>query len=406
LEFIVDLFNLGNLFLSDFLANGEEPRCEPVDLQLEWDSELNCARLKQTADPSFMYGRYWYRSGTNQTMKDELAGIVASALQVKGQKNISTWLDIACNDGTLLEKIPQNIYKIGIDPADESFTEEAKKHGDLVIRDYFSAESYPSNAPKADIITCIAMFYDLDNPRPFLNDAYSVLDDDGIFILQMSYTPLMLAQVAFDNICHEHVYYYSLDSIKTLFESCGFKIMDCQLNDVNGGSFRIYAMKDVADKTKFGAQPYRDVCKFRVDSILAHERETKVNTPEVWNDFFVKIENLKAQTLDFLKKAKEEGKTVWGYGASTKGNTLLQYFGIDETVVDAIAERSPYKFGLRTIGTNIPIKSEDEMRDAKPDYLLVLPWHFRAEFILREKSYLDGGGKFVFPCPVFDIVGS
>jgi SAM-dependent methyltransferase len=402
----MDLFSLGDLHLSDFLAEGEEPRCEPVNLDLEWDEALGCARLKQAADSEFMYGRYWYRSGTNQTMKDELAGIVSSAIHIKGKQNIHLWLDIACNDGTLLSNVPKNIYRIGIDPADETFTNEAKQHADKVVRDYFSVEAYPAGTPKADIITCIAMFYDLDDPRPFLTDAYSVLNDDGVFILQMSYTPLMLAQTAFDNICHEHIYYYSLESITKLFNSCGFQIMDCQLNDVNGGSFRIYAMKDVANKTKFGTQPYRDVCKFRVDSVMAHEKETQVNTPEVWNQFFVKIEKLKAETLEFLQNAKREGKTVWGYGASTKGNTLLQYFGIDETLIDAIAERSPYKFGLRTIGTNIPIKSEEEMREANPDYLLVLPWHFRAEFLVREKAFIENGGRFVFPCPVFDVVGS
>ena len=402
----MDLFSLGNLHLSDFLAEGEEPRCEPVDLGLEWDEVLGCARLKQAADSEFMYGRYWYRSGTNQTMKDELAGIVSSAIHIKGKQNIHLWLDIACNDGTLLSNVPKNIYRIGIDPADETFTNEAKQHADKVVRDYFSAEAYPAGAPKADIITCIAMFYDLDDPRPFLRDAYSVLNDDGVFILQMSYTPLMLAQTAFDNICHEHIYYYSLESITKLFNSCGFQILDCQLNDVNGGSFRIYAMKDVADKTKFGTQPYRDVCKFRVESILAHEEKTSVNTPEVWSEFFTKIERLKEQTLEFLHQAKRDGKKVWGYGASTKGNTLLQYFGIDNTLMEAIAERSPYKFGLRTIGTNIPIKSEEEMREANPDYLLVLPWHFRAEFLVREKAFIDNGGKFVFPCPVFDVVGS
>jgi SAM-dependent methyltransferase len=402
----MDLFSLGDLHLSDFLAEGEEPRCEPVNLDLEWDEALGCARLKQAADSEFMYGRYWYRSGTNQTMKDELAGIVSSAIHIKGKQNIHLWLDIACNDGTLLSNVPKNIYRIGIDPADETFTNEAKQHSDKVVRDYFSVKAYPAGTPKADIITCIAMFYDLDDPRPFLTDAYSVLNDDGVFILQMSYTPLMLAQTAFDNICHEHIYYYSLESITKLFNSCGFQIMDCQLNDVNGGSFRIYAMKDVANKTKFGTQPYRDVCKFRVDSVMAHEKETQVNTPEVWNQFFVKIEKLKAETLEFLQNAKREGKTVWGYGASTKGNTLLQYFGIDETLIDAIAERSPYKFGLRTIGTNIPIKSEEEMREANPDYLLVLPWHFRAEFLVREKAFIENGGRFVFPCPVFDVVGS
>lgn len=399
----MNLFTLGNLYLSDFLRDDEDPRCEPVELRLEWDERIQAARLSTPADPAFMYGRYWYRSGINQTMKDELKGITESVMSIK--KGISCWLDIACNDGTLLSFLPESMTRIGIDPVDDTFKQEAEQHADHIVQDYFSAAVYPVDQ-KADVVTCIAMFYDLDEPRPFLRDVHSVLDDDGVFVLQMSYTPLMIDQTAFDNICHEHIYYYSLESINTLLKECGFKVMDCQLNDVNGGSFRIYAMKQEGDETKFGTQPYRDVCRFRRESILAHEIISEVNKPEAWTKFFVQIETLKEQTVAFIKQAKAEGKTVWGYGASTKGNTLLQYFGLDNTLIDAIAERSPYKFGLRTIGTNIPIKSEAEMREAKPDYLLVLPWHFINEFTMRETEFLDGGGKFIVPCPKFKVVGA
>lgn len=398
------LFTLGDLYVSDFLREDESPRCSPVPLELEWDDKMGAARLTTPADPSFMYGRYWYRSGINQTMRDELAGIVDSILKVKSLSTGDVWLDIACNDGTLLDKVPNGIVTVGIDPVDDTFKQEAEATGAIIVQDYFSAEVYPFDK-KADVVTCIAMFYDLDDPRPFLNDVYSIMEDDGVFVLQMSYTPLMLHQVAFDNICHEHIYYYSLKSINDLLRKCGFKVMDCQLNDINGGSFRLYVMKDVGDVTKFGTQPYRDVCKFRCESTLAREYISGVNEPDVWNVFFAKIEALKKQTREFIEQVKAEGKTVWGYGASTKGNTLLQYFGLDHTLIDAIAERSPYKFGLRTVGTDIPIKSEEDMREARPDYLLVLPWHFISEFMVREHEFLDRGGKFIVPCPEFKVLG-
>ena len=162
----------------------------------------------------------------------------------------------------------------------------------------------------------------------------------------------------------------------------------------------------IRSRTKFASQPYRDVCKFRTNALLSHESLEKSNTSDVWLDFFVKVNLLKRQTVEFIQQAKSEGKTVWGYGASTKGNTLLQYFGLDNTMIDAIAERSPYKFGLRTIGTNIPICSEEEMRAAKPDYMLMLPWHFVDNFVEREQAYLQGGGKFIVPCPVFKVIGA
>ena len=164
-------------------------------------------------------------------------------------------------------------------------------------------------------------------------------------------------------------------------------------------------MKSDANKSIFGTQPYRDVCDMRVKSLLAYEKQLGLDTKEVWMNFFDRINTLKKEVYDFIVQEKAKGKSIWGYGASTKGNTLLQYFGLDASLIDGIAERSIYKFGLRTVGTDIPIVSEHEMRRAKPDYLLVLPWHFINEFVIREKDYLDGGGKFIVPCPKFQIIG-
>jgi hypothetical protein len=249
------------------------------------------------------------------------------------------------------------------------------------------------------------MFYDLENPEPFIKDVDEVMDDDGLWVMQLSYTPLMIKQMAFDNICHEHIFYYSLFNLKALLSKHGFDIVDCQLNDINGGSFRVYSMKSRGNKKLFSSQPYRDVCDFRIQSLLEHERNLGMDSVETWKEFFVDIEALKEKTVSFIKEAKDQGKTVWGYGASTKGNTLLQYFGLDHTLIDGIAERSTYKWGLKTVGTEIPIYSEDEMRKAKPDYLLVLPWHFINEFVQREAEFLKGGGKFIVPCPNFEIIG-
>lgn len=215
----------------------------------------------------------------------------------------------------------------------------------------------------------------------------------------------MIKQMAFDNICHEHIYYYSLFNMRNLLERRGFKIVDCQLNDINGGSFRIYVMKEQGDVNKFSTQPNRDVCEFRVNSILEYERTLELDSSETWTKFYSDINDLKERTVNFIKEEKAKGKTIWGYGASTKGNTMLQYFGLDDTLIDGIAERNVYKWGLKTVGTNIPIYSEDDMRRANPDYLLVLPWHFINEFKERESEFLKRGGKFIVPCPKFEIIG-
>jgi hypothetical protein len=402
-----ELFTLGDLYVSDFLKENETPRGGRVEMKLMMDDN-GAVRLEKTAPLDTMFGKYWYRSGINQTMKNELSNIVNSITSTLKLKDGDLWIDIACNDGTLLSYVPNNLIRIGIDPVDDTYKIESEKHSNLIIQDYFSYEAFNKSKfgnLKAKVITTIAMFYDLDEPKKFVDDIVKVLDDDGVWVLQLSYTPLMLKQLAFDNICHEHVYYYSLFNIQKLFKECGIDIVDVQLNDTNGGSFRIYCMKETSNRSCFGTQPYRDICNFRVESLLEYEKSLALDDINTWMGFYNEINDLKEETVSFIKSEKKKGKKIWGYGASTKGNTLLQYFGLDNSLIDGIAERSPYKYGLKTVGTNIPISSEDEMRAAKPDYLLVLPWHFINEFIDRESEFLKNGGKFIVPCPKFEIIG-
>tara|TARA_R100000951_G_scaffold8773_1_gene7931 strand:- start:6661 stop:7902 length:1242 start_codon:yes stop_codon:yes gene_type:complete len=403
-----NLFTLGNLYISDFIGQDSEPKKGKDELSLVLEHSTGAVRLERVVDPNLMYGEYWYRSGINSTMTEELQSIADDCYRSIDTNDGDIWLDIACNDGTLLKAVPPNLVKVGIDPADESYSYESMQIADLIVQDFFSANVYKKTKygkQKAKIITIIAMFYDIENPLDFLKDVEEILDDEGLLVIQMSYTPLMLKQLAFDNVCHEHVYYYSLTSIQTLLNKAGLTVVDCQLNDVNGGSFRIYARKESADPTKFRTSPFRDVAKYRVDSLLALERENAVDTPAPYEKFYKDILDLREQTVSYIKKAKAQGKTVWGYGASTKGNTLLQWFGLDNTLIDGIAERNPHKFGLKTVGSNIPIYSEEEMRKAKPDYLLILPWHFISEFKRREEKFLENGGKFIVPCPKFEIIG-
>jgi hypothetical protein len=315
------------------------------------------------------------------------------------------FVDIGCNDGTLLSFIPQEVTRIGFDPND--YHELSEKHADLIVNDYFTAGAYkasPFGEKRAKGITSIAMFYDLEDPHAFVKDVYDTLDDDGLWIIQMSYLPLMLEQLAFDNICHEHLEYYSLTSLKYLLDAHGLSIVDCQLNDVNGGSFRVYIRKNDADPSTFASAPYRDVARYRVESILNHEKGLLLDKPDTYLAFYKKICALRDQTLSFLKEEKAKGKTIWAYGASTKGNTLLQWWGIDASLIDGIAERSEEKYGLKTVGSNIPIYSEEDMRAAKPDYLFVLPWHFIDSFVRREKEFLARGGAFIVPCPTFSVI--
>jgi hypothetical protein len=405
----IKVVNLGEHYVSDFIkSESDYTGREKYSLDLVLNTEIGAARLTGMPPNETMWGKYWYRSGINATMTKELGNIVDEITSRVKHQSGDIWLDIACNDGTLLKQVPDTYSKIGIDPADDTFVNESSKVA-TIVQDYFSYDAYQRTGygdKKVKVITTIAMFYDLIDPHPFINDVCKILDDNGIWVLQLSYTPLMIKQLAFDNICHEHAYYHSIGSFKKLFESHGLKIVDCSLNDVNGGSFRVYVQKETADVTSFGTSPLRDVCKFRVDSLLEYETTFyNMNDLNIWKKFQSDIEELKEQTVNFIKQEKAKGKVICGYGASTKGNTLLQWFGLDHTMIDAIAERSPYKFGLKTIGTNIPILSEEEVRNMKPDYMLVLPWHFISEFVQREDEYLSNGGKFIVPCPKFEIIG-
>ncbi len=406
-KFTKKLFSLGELYVSDFINKDEDARAGRHDMTLVIDERYGAARLEKCTPIHSMFGKYWYRSGINTTMRTELKGIVESVQSVHKLDEGDLWLDIACNDGTLLSYVPNNVKKLGIDPAEDSFKEESSKIADDIVQDFFTLENFKKSKfkkKKASVVTCIAMFYDLDEPLSFLKDVSKVMEDDGLFVIQMSYTPLMIKQLAFDNICHEHVYYWGLASIEKLLKKAGLKIVDCQLNDVNGGSFRIYIKKKKSDVTTFATAPYRDVCNVRVESLIKWEKGLKLDKEKIWLDFFNRIKELKKQTVDFIKTEKAKGKVICGYGASTKGNTLLQYFGLDNTLIDAIAEKSHYKFGLKTIGTNIPILSEEDVRAMNPDYMLVLPWHFISEFIKREDEFLSKGGKFIVPCPNFQII--
>ena len=404
---LLELFTLGDIHISDFIATDSNIKPEKVELKMCISKKSGLAQLAHTAPSNKMYEKYWYKSGTNKTMVQELFEIAESTQQLIKMELDDIWVDIGCNDGTLLSFVNKNFIRVGFDPAKNNYKESAEKHASLFVNDYFTNNGYTNSRygnKKAKVITSIAMFYDLEDPNSFVSDIYKTLDNNGLWIIQMSYLPLMLKQLAFDNICHEHLEYYSLSSLKYLLDKHNFSIVDCHLNNVNGGSFRIYIRKKSADPITFSTAPHRYTAEYRTRSILVYEKTLNLTDRLIYDDFYKKIKELKKQTVSFVKTEKAKGRKIWGYGASTKGNTLLQWFGLDNTLIDAIAERSPAKYGLKTIGSNIPIYSEKEMREAKPDYLLILPWHFINEFKEREADFLKGGGKFIVPCPKFEII--
>jgi hypothetical protein len=248
------------------------------------------------------------------------------------------------------------------------------------------------------------MFYDLEDPNRFVADVKEVMDPDGLWIVQMSYLPLMLQQNDFGNVCHEHLEYYSLHSFEYLLTRHDFALVDVERNDVNGGSFRAYIRNRDARPGVFGDQARRREAAARLDSLRKEEAELGLDSMAPYRDFAARVEHIQREVSGFIRSQVDRSKRVFVYGASTKGNTMLQYFGLDHCLITAAAERNPDKWGKVTVGTRIPIISEQEAREARPDYFLVLPWHFLEEFREREKNYLLGGGSFIVPLPHFTLI--
>jgi SAM-dependent methyltransferase len=355
-------------------------------------------QLAHTFPTEILYANYWYRSGVNETMRNHLKGIAASAVSIVSKDQLRV-VDIGCNDGTLLYNYPRSFERIGIDPSD--IAAEIAPPIEVINTSFPSDMAKRALADrKADIVTSIAMFYDLEDPVGFARHIRELLAPDGIWILEMSYMPIMLRQNSLDTICHEHLEYYSLAVLEFIMQKAGMRIFKAELNDINGGSVRCYVSR--AETSRFDAAEARDF----LQHLRFTEFELALDSDQPYLAFSERITALRHELNSLLASLKAAGKRIHVYGASTKGNVLLQWCGIDNRVVDCAADRNPEKHGARTIGTDIPIVSEEESRALRPDYYLVLPWHFRDEFLRRERAILAAGTKFIFPLPEISVVGA
>jgi len=306
-------------------------------------------------------------------------------------------LDIGSNDATTLKSYAnEKLRRIGIDPTGKKFSKYYTK-GIELVPDFFSASAYKSVFTEpAKIVTSIAMFYDLENPVQFAKDIEKVLHEDGVWHFEQSYLPSMLRTNSYDTMCHEHLEYYSLSCVQHILDIAGFKIIDVKLNDINGGSFAVTAAKKNS-KAYRGNPP-------EVTWLLEQEIGMGLNTEKPYREFAERVYKHREDLIRLVKSLVADGKTIFGYGASTKGNVTLQYCGFTSEDIQAIAEVNEEKFGCVTPGTHIPIISEAEAIARKPDYYLVLPWHFKNNILLREQKFIENGGKFIFPFPHIEIV--
>jgi NDP-4-keto-2,6-dideoxyhexose 3-C-methyltransferase len=399
---LVQVIDLGEQHIATHSVAGDAPDF----LQARYPLELvRCAgeggcglvQLRHSVNPSALYFDYGYRSGITQSMRDNLTDITSKIERLITLQPGDTVLDIGCNDGTLLCAYQTlGIDKVGIDPS-SNVLEVARSKGLDVLNDYFSAAAYKNARPEkpARVITSIAMFYDLEQPADFVRDIASILADDGVWVIELSYLPFMLQKNSFDTICHEHLEYYSLSTLEWLLKREELAVQQIEFNEINGGSLRLFIRRKSAFDRPDDA----------VNQARADEAKLALREEQTYNLFRANVARIRTELRRVLNEARAGGKSVYLYGASTKGNTILQLCKIQNDLVPKAADRNPNKWGRHTLGTNIEIISEEQARAERPDYFLVMPWHFFDEFKKREHAFLEAGGKFILPLPEVKVVG-
>jgi hypothetical protein len=362
-------------------------------------SACGLLQLREEVNPDLLYRQYFYRSFTSETMRRDLKDVIDDVISKANPKDDEIVIDIGANDCTTLAFYSEKFIRVAYEPAQNIDWSNVPK--DIkIINDYFNAAAFKKIFPgkKAKIVTCNAMFYDLSNPNQFVKDVKEILDDEGIWSIQLSYLPLMIENMNFYDICHEHLSYYSLSSLHRLMEQNGLFIFAASENQVNGGSLRAFITHD--KNRSYLTQKYAAELK----DFEAREKLMRLEDPQTYKIFNNKMNDLASKVRGFIEGEIKKGNRVLGLGASTKGNVLLQFFGLTTEHLKQISERNNNKVGLRTLGTDFELISEESARQIKPSAMLVLPWYFKTEIVAREYDYIKNGGSLIFPMPYAHLV--
>jgi hypothetical protein len=396
---LVTVLELGDQALTGVFPERPDEPVTTGPLELVWCSSCTLLQLAHSYDPTEMYGgNYGYRSGLNRSMSEHLARKARGLEALVDLRPGDVVLDIGSNDGTLLSSYSTSpLRRIGIDPTAARF-ESFYPPDATIVPEFFSRESFErASTTPARIVTSIAMFYDLEDPVAFAVDVRECLAPDGIWHFEQAYMPSMLRLTAYDTVCHEHIEYYSLATAERILREAGLELVDVRFNRVNGGSFAVTAARRES--------PVRRR-RVLIDWFVAQEQRIALHSPGPFRRFEERVYLHRTDLVELVRRLRQDGARVMGYGASTKGNVLLQFCGFTADDIEAIAEVNEDKFGHYTPGSAIPIVSEQEMREARPDFLVVFPWHFRDGIVEREEQYLRDGGCLVFPLPEIEIVGA
>jgi len=386
---ISGILNLGDVPITSYFPKLEEMDPPSAPLHMVICSGCGLIQLQHSVNQDFLFGNvYGYRTGLNTEMVLHVQDLAHQLKAVSGIEAGASVLDIGSNDGTFLNVLIGNRFNlVGIDPNADDMREYYDNEIEIVSN-FFSGNNFDK---KFDLITSIAMFYDVEDPVSFAKNIESSLAENGIWFFEQSYALTMFENFSFDTICHEHLMYYTVDVLNKILDLANLKIDDIQLSSANGGSVGIFASKKSSNR----------LVKVNVDDFIQKE---SARLPNLIANFQLNVRLIKKQVVDFVIGEAASGKSFWCIGASTKGNTILSYFQLNDQVISGIADKNPLKIGRVTPGTRIPIFPKEALVEANPDYAIVLPWHFKKSISENESDYLRNGGKLIFPLPIFQVV--
>ena len=393
---LFDLFSLGKISFTGRFPNTIRQNVPKAYLNVLMCKKCKLVQLDRNFDLNYLYGKsYGYRTGINKTMTDHVKKIVRKCSALVKLKSKQYVLDIGSNDATLLNFYANDIIKVGVDPLVNKYKKFYKKIN-YKISNFFKIKDIEKIKikKKFKIISALSVFYDLRDPNKFIKEIKKILDDKGVFVLEHVDLYYIIKNNIFDTICHEHLIFYSSKIIIEMMKNNGLKVFNHEYNEINGGSSRYYICHS---KANFKVSK-------NIKKVLLRENLQGIELKKTYKLFFTKILNEKIKLIKLIKKIKNEEQDIHGYGASTKGNVLLQFYNINNKVVNYIADRNPLKWNSFTPGTRIKIISESQSRKIKPHFYLVLPWHFKNEILIREKNIRKKGTKFIFPLPKVRVV--
>ena len=396
-EDLVTVLNLGDQKLTGVFPRPED-EVGVGPLEVVWSPSSYLVQLKHTYEPTEMYGdNYGYLSSLNNSMVQHLMQKATYLTEWLDLKEGDVVVDIGSNDCTFLKEFPNYTQRIGIDPTIKKFS-YCYPPDIYYAADFFSKEVYQviESEKNAKLVTSLSCFYDLPDPVAFVKDIREILSDDGVWHFEQAYLPSTIRANSYDTVCHEHIEYYSMLSVSKILDLAGMRIVDVSLNDINGGSFAVTACKDTNKEFPTNTTV--------IDWLIEEEYKMGLDTLKPYIHWAERTNAHRDSLVSLIRGLKSEGKSVYGYGASTKGNAMLQWCGLTSEDITAFGEINPDKYGCVTPGTNIPIIPESEVKAANPDYMVVLPWHFRHGILQREREYRNSGGKFIFPLPHIEIV--